>query len=464
MTKRHLGFSTLLLMAISGYVQGQEQNSISVAEERPEYWRYKGKTVLLLGGSDEDNLFQMPEVEKQLDLLKGVGGNYVRCTMSSRDPGNVWPFYFNDSTQLYDLTRWNPEYWNRFENFLEACAKRDIIVQVEVWATFDFYRGNWDVNPFNPKNNRNYTQERARLPLQVATHPTRCDNPFFWSIPMHDNNMPVLYFQQRFVEKLIEHTFNYDNVLYCIDNETSVTAAWGSFWSSYLRSRAREEGKTIHVTEMWDPWDLDHISHRESFDHPELYSFVDISQNNHKRGQEHWDNGLAQIKRLEKNGLLRPVNNIKTYGSDGGRHGGVTKDAIQKFIQSVLFGSAAVRFHRPPSGIGLTSPAQNVLQSTRELTDAITFFEAKPHNDLLMDREENEAYCRALPGEEYLIYFPNGGEISLDFSEEEAKFSVYWLSITDARWHKGKSVKGGQMVTVRTPDNGQWAVVVKKEL
>ena len=166
------------------------------------------------------------------------------------------------------------------------------------WATFDFYRENWNVNPFNPKNNVNYTPERTKLPLWVPTHPVYCDNPFFWSIPHHDNNMPVLQYQQRFVDKLLSYSLDRGNVLYCMDNETSVTAAWGRFWATYIKKKATEAGVTVETTEMWDPWDLDHISHRESFDHPETYSFVDISQNNHQRGQDQWNNGLRQIEKF----------------------------------------------------------------------------------------------------------------------------------------------------------------------
>ena len=58
----------------------------------PCYWEYRGEPGLLLGGSVEDNLFQVESVREQLDLLADCGGNYVRCTMSSRDEGNVWSF------------------------------------------------------------------------------------------------------------------------------------------------------------------------------------------------------------------------------------------------------------------------------------------------------------------------------------------------------------------------------------
>lgn len=41
----------------------------------PRYWQYKGEPVLLLGGTKDDNLFQIPDIEEHLDLLASVGGN-----------------------------------------------------------------------------------------------------------------------------------------------------------------------------------------------------------------------------------------------------------------------------------------------------------------------------------------------------------------------------------------------------
>jgi hypothetical protein len=432
-------------------LSAQNHTGIQVSQEFPQYWEYKGEPMMLLGGSDEDNLFQLSQLQEQLDLLVSVGGNYVRNTMSSRDSGNVWAFYLDPETGLYDLNQWNPEYWRRFRELLELTSEREIVVQVEIWATFDFYRENWDINPFNPKNNTSYTAERTKLPLEVPTHPTYCDNPFFWSIPSHHNNMPLLQYQQAFVDKLLSYSLEYNHILYCIDNETSVTSDWGRFWSEYIQVKAAERGKEVYVTEMWDPWDLDHISHRESFDHPELYAFVEISQNNHQRGQNQWDNGLRQIEKLSSAGMLRPVNNIKTYGNDLGRHGGGTHNGIQSFIRSTLFGSAAVRFHRPTSGLGLGDTAQAVIKSMRMATDRIDFFQAEPYNELLLKRGENAAYCRAVPGKDYLVYFPDAGAVELDVGAAGSGLEVNQLEILTGELTKLKIDEREGIIKLKSP-------------
>lgn len=456
---------TILTAFLISTISLVAQNAIQVSPEFPQYWSYRGKTTLLLGGTVEDNLFQIPNLEEHLDLLQEVGGNYVRNTMSSRDSANIWAFYYNSETAQYDLNRWNDEYWERFEQLLQLTSARGIIVQIEVWATFDFYRDNWTVNPFNPQNNSNYSADRVKLPLEVKTHPTWTENPFFWSVPMQHNNIPVLRYQQKFVDKLLSYALLYDNVLYCIDNETSVTAAWGRFWADYIHKKAKEMGKQVCVTEMWDPHNLAHITHRETFDHPEVYDFVEISQNNHQRGQNHWDNGLAQIERLKMLDNLRPVNNIKVYGSDLGRHGGGTQNGMQSFIRNVLLGSAAVRFHRPNSGLGLGSQAQSVIRSMRDLTDRMgaDFFMAEPHNDLLGERAANEAYCRAVPGKVYAVYFTDGGEVTLNLFNAKEKGQLQWLNVMKSEWSEGPVLNGGQVATLKAPGPGHWVGLLQFE-
>src|SRR5690606_1513678 len=217
---------------------------IKINSKNPYYWDYNGKPTMLLGGSVEDNLFQIPNLTEHLELLTSAGGNYVRNTMSSRDSGDVWPFKQREDGH-YDLDQWEDEYWRRFEHFLHETAERDIIVQIEVWATFDFYQDNWERNPFNPKNNVNYNTQRSKLDESVDSHPIMAENNFFRSVPAQMSIARVLWFQQRFVDKLLSHSLKYGHVLYCIDNETSVTSDWGKYWANYIQKQAKAVGKEV---------------------------------------------------------------------------------------------------------------------------------------------------------------------------------------------------------------------------
>lgn len=448
----------LVMVMACAWTAGEDRAMIDIWKENPAYWSYGGQPVLLLGGSVEDNLFQIDDLDAHLDLLKSVGGNYVRNTMSSRDEGNVWPFKRLDDGR-YDLDGWSDEFWRRFDHFLEATDARDIIVQIEVWATFDYYRDNWEVNPFNPKNNVNYTAEDSGLPLAVPSHPVRTGNNFFWSVPAERNQKNVLHYQQRFVDKMLSYSLRHGNILYCMDNETSVTPAWGAYWSEYIKAKAAEAGVKVHTTEMWDAHDLANPMHNATFDHPETYSFVDVSQNNHQKGQRHWDNAQVQRARVAKH--PRPMNNTKIYGADTG-HFGDTRHGLERFWRNILGGMASARHHRPPSGLGLNELAQANIRSLRMATDAMDFFAAEPHNDLLSDREENEAYCRAEPGRAYLTYFPNGGSVTLDLSAAPGDLKLRWLKVMESAWQGDETIQGGGAVALAAPSADYWAVLIQR--
>jgi len=432
---------------------------IEIYKQNPAYWQYNGKPILLLGGSKDDNLFQIPDLKEHLDLLKSVGGNYIRNTMSSRkDKGFEAQPFKKLPNGKYDLDLWNEEYWRRFENLLKLTSERDIIVQIEVWATFDYYRDHWEVNPFNPKNNINYTVEQTQLPVQVNSHPTRTENNFFWSVPAERNQKTVLKYQQSFVDKMLSYSLQFGNVLYCMDNETSVTPEWGKYWSEYIKAKAKEAGVTAHTTEMWDKWDLAHPQHNPTFDHPETYSFIEISQNNHQKGQTHWDNAQKQRARIAKN--VRPLNNVKIYGADTGRFGN-DRDGMERFWRNIFGGMASARFHRPDSGLGLSDKAQANIRSMRLLTDKMDIFTCEPHNDLLSDRHPNEAYCLANPGKQYAVYFPDGGEVTLDISSLKKPAKLQWLDIMQCRWSAAKPVEAKSRLQLRCPSRRYWAVLIQ---
>jgi hypothetical protein len=42
---------------------------VRISSNRPRYWEHDGELTLLLGGSSEDNLFQVADIEAELDRL-----------------------------------------------------------------------------------------------------------------------------------------------------------------------------------------------------------------------------------------------------------------------------------------------------------------------------------------------------------------------------------------------------------
>ena len=413
----HSSFTSMMLVGIlatvyvHNNVDAQGSDRIRPYEANPYFWQYKGEPILLLGGSWQDNLFNHPEgLEAHLDLLASVGGNYVRNTMSSRTNATeaqtpsladmesgamdnqvldyAWAFARDEATGLYDLNKMGEAYWERFANLLKLTAERDIIVQIELFDRFDYARLPWQFNPFNPRINNTYTTEESGLPEFINTHPGQRENPFFRTVPDLENNTVVLPYQQAFLDKLLSISLPYGNVLYCISNETNESEAWGAFWAQYIRNAAEKAGVEVHVTEMWDSGDLMNPMHLRTINHPERYTFIDISQNNSGSGMQHWTQIQYVREMIQDN--PRPLNNVKIYTFNADYN-----VAIHRWWRNILGGSASARFHRPHPlegvddhekystvGLGLSPLAQAQIRSARYIMNEIGWPNVVPDLDI----------------------------------------------------------------------------------
>lgn len=413
----------------------QAANAIQPYTENPWYWQYEGEPVVLIGASDDENLFQWTgkELTDQLDQIVASGGNYVRNTMSDRDEGNVYAFKEIEEG-LYDLDEWNPEYWNRLEFFLQETNRRDIIVQLTLWGHFDMNEN----HPWHPSSNVNLNSKVMQ------------DEDGFYGGSVYDNNEAILKYQRQYIEKLMSFALQYDNVLYNINNEGSQRSEWDNYWAQFIKKKAAENDKQIHVTSMiFDPSN----SVRHAMTYNDIYSYTDISQNNQDsrggRGPAHYDNIMDWRKKLAADPI--PMNNVKVYGSGDGPNysAGTGLEAVRRFWRNIFAGSASSRFHRPADtwGTGLNDRSRTSLEGMSMLLEEFDIFDARPHNDLLSSFVESqpssmEAYCMANIGEQYAIYFPGGRyTIDLDPWVFMEKMRIKWLNINEGTWTEEEVVK-----------------------
>lgn len=447
------------------------ENAIQPSSEHPFYWEYEGEPVLLIGGSNDDNLFQWTgdRLTEHLDLLVSVGGNYVRNTMSDRDDGNVYAFEQVEDG-AYDLDRWNDEYWDRLMFFLDETDKRGIIVQLTLWDQFDLGDS---AHPWYSSNNVNLADgvidSREDFYNTVAT-----------------NNEEGLGYQHRFIDKLLSIALTYDHVLYNINNESSEGEVWENYWARYINRTAEEMGRDAHVTSMqFDP--SNSVRHAMTF--RDVYSFVEVSQNNQDsrgaRGQGHWENLLNWRKKIASQaGGPMPMNNVKVYGGEDGKNysAGTETEAINRFWRNIFAGCASSRFHRPAEprvwGAGLNERVQTNLKAMDMLLDELDIFSASPHNDLLSYSvaaapSAMEAYVTADIGRQYAVYFPPGRfTVDLDPWIYVDRLRVRWLDIDELSWSEPEIVEvqweGGRedwgdrgTVRLKTPSNRPYVALLE---
>ena len=156
-----------------------------------------------------------------------------------------------------------------------------------------------------------------------------------------------LHYQQKYVGKILSITLSYGNVLYNINNESSEGAIWENYWARHINQIAEKMNRKACVTTMqFDPTN----SVRAAMTFRDIYSFVEISQNNQDsrggRGQGHWDNILYWREKLASHPAgPMPMNNVKVYGAKDGVNysAGAESEAIDRFWRNIFAGCASSR-------------------------------------------------------------------------------------------------------------------------
>ncbi|MBN1676344.1 MAG: hypothetical protein JXR37_35195 [Kiritimatiellae bacterium] len=474
-------------------------NGIRVYARNPWYWEYGGEPVLLLGGSDADNIFQWAgdpdRLTAHLDTLAGAGGNYIRNTMSSRagafpydDTGMAYPFR-KLADGRYDLDQPDEAYWRRLTFFLEETRKRGIVVQHELWDKWAVCGGDaWAVSPWNPANNVNYTLASAtfqKTPPEPKHHGcrTRAEiaHAFFAAVPALNDDPVVLGYQNRYVARMLGITLPYDHVLYQLNNESEFPPEVSNYWAAFIHEQAAGarvyvcDSRRFHPPSEVTPEfrDASNPEHGNVWAHPELYPYTDISQNGGNEGEAHYRNLVWFRAQLAD--APRPINHTKTYlftwpttgVSWKEKHGGSAQLGAERFWRTIFGGGASCRHHRhgPKAGchewggLGLTPAGQTQIRSMRMLTAELDIFRAEPRNDLLSAREENAAYAVAEPGRQYAVYFTGAGsrKVKIDLRAASGALVLKWLDIDRARWRGQEAVPGGETRELQAPDAGQWA-------
>ena len=117
-----------------------------------------------------------------------------------------------------------------------------------------------------------------------------------------------------------------------------------------------------------------------------------------------------------------------------------------------------MRFHRPDSGLGLNDKAVAAIRAARKLESKIPLWSVRPANELLSDRDPNEAYLAADtgPGAAYALYFPAGGAVRVDLSDANGSLTVHWIDIASGEWGPTREVTAGAKILLTPPGPGNW--------
>jgi len=246
----------LLLMGVAATTFGNAQEAVKLDPENPKYLFFRGKPLVLISASEhygsvinrsfDYEKYLADAAEHKMTMTRTF--LLYRELQSARNPSSpckpespdyIAPFVRSgpgkamDGEPAYDLDRWNPEYFERLHRFLDAAAKRGIVVELTVFSN-SYSPDTWALNPLRAENN--------------IQHVGRVD----WQEYITLKDKELVSRQTAYARKIIQETSAYDNVYYEICNEPGggtpghATSADVDAWQEEMARVMREEMRRMN--------------------------------------------------------------------------------------------------------------------------------------------------------------------------------------------------------------------------
>ena len=413
-------------------LRGPAAGPLKVHPDNPRYFTDgTGKAVYLTGSHTWSNVADMGPTDPPepfdfsgcLDWTERLDHNFIRLwawettswdtssvrsiphkatlTVTPHPFARTGPGLALDGKPKFDLTKYDAEYFRRLRSRATAAGQRGIYVSImlfEGWA-LQHAPGAWRSHPFNPKNNVNRIDGDADADgLGVEIHTL--------------TNPQVTALGEAYVRKVVDTVNDLDNVLYEISNENhGHSTDWQYHVIDFIHRYERGKPKQ-HPVGM--TFQYKGGSNRNLFDSP-----ADWISPNREGGYR--DNPPAA------DGSKVILTDTDHLWGIGGNRAWVWK--------SFLRGLNPI-FMDPYDGVVLGSsfdpqwdPIRQSMGHTLKLARQMNLAAAVPKPMLA-----STGYCLASTTgspSEYLVYLPDGGEVSVDLSAASGRLQVRWVRPAD---------------------------------
>jgi len=474
-------FPWIAALLFCSSIQTQAQTFDGPLRVHPLNGRYftdnTGKAIFLTGSHTWEN-FQEIELPGDppfdwngyLDMLQGHHHNFIRLWVWEQAQKTAWtqdlvqfsPLPYRtvrrNGKTLYDLDQWNEDYFKRLRQRVVEAGQRGIYVSVMLFQGWSLNKLNnpgadpWESHPMNPANNVN------GVGVSVKNHFE--DDAELGTLHSMKNG-DVLARQEAYARKVVESLNDLDNVLYEILNEGG-TKDWQYHLIHFVKNIEKGLSKQhpVGMTHAFvvkprmfneDLWNspADWIS---PADEPISFMYPGSSYlENYK--QDPPANAGKKVSILDTDHL---------WG-----HGGPAQWVWKSFLrghQPIFMDpwqNLAGKLDREKTSWmwvkgGISKDDRNYpdweplrlnMGYALGYAERMNLAAMSPRNDLSTTR-----YCLANPGEEYLVYFPEGGTATLDLRGAEGEYEVEWFIPTLNRTMKGpEPLKSGDFQVVEAP-------------
>ncbi len=326
-----------------------------------------------------------------------------------------------DGHPKFDLTKFDPAYFERLRVRVNTASQRGIYVSVMLFEGWGMYHGNrrraasvawaWRAHPFHPDNNINGIDGGG----DVAT-----------GGPHRLGNKSVNAAQGAYIHKVVDTVNDLDNVLYEVINEGG-NKEW-DWWvaktvQEYERTKPKQHpvGITGHGAEGL----VDMLSSPAEWISPgKKDGFGD--------DPPAWDG--KKVSLLDTDHIWGIGGNVAWVWKSFVR--GHNPIFMDPYDNRVL-------------GKGQSDQWDDLRRSlghTHRLAERVNLAAMKPHAELASTK-----YCLADPGVEYVVYLPEGGEATVDLDGTADSFHVEWTHPVEGSTKKAADVSGGGPRVFKSP-------------
>jgi hypothetical protein len=366
------------------------------------------------------------EVTKWTDRFTGNEVKYAEPHPWLRTgPGQA-----NDGGAKFDLTRFNPEYFERLRARVKAAGDRGIYAAVMLFEGWEIqFTDGWPHHPFSGANNVNGIDgdlnrdgsglEYNRLPGGDAAAKR------------------VLEMQLAYVRKVIDTVNDLDNVLYEIANEAhGDSTEWQYFLIREIKEyeAAKPKQHPVGMTFQYKGG-----TNQNLYASPADW----ISPNPGEPNRSYLDNPCADCTSKV---VVSDTDHL--WGHTGGDNIWVWKSFTRGL--NVLFMEELL-----PSPTWQDS-ARQAMGQVRRYAARMNLAAMRPD-----EKSSNTRYALSDPGREYLVFQSNKGEFTVDLSAAKGTFDAEWFNVNADRAVPAKPVQGGGVRTFTTPFPGPAALYLK---
>jgi CubicO group peptidase (beta-lactamase class C family) len=415
------------------------------------------RAVYLTGSHTWNNLVDMPreadapplDYAAYLDFLERHGHNFIRLWAwdstvwdtrangrQAERPGvhrvapHPWrrtgPGEALDGLPKFDLTQFDPAYFQRLRQRVEEAGRRGIYVSVmlfEGWGLMHANRGRaapegwaWRSHPFHPANNiNNLTPPTDASGVTGRVHAL--------------GNEAVNALQAAYIRHVVDTVNDLDNVLFEVINEGGEKDwDWWVVQTIQQYERSKPKRHPVGLT--------GHGAQRVASMLASPADWVSPGRNDgYGEDPPAWN---------ERKPSLLDTDHIWGVG-------GTVDWAWKTFV----------RGHHPlfmdpyqHELLGRGAPAQwdplrRALGQTRRLAQRLNLTRMAPRNELA-----STGYCLADVGRAYVVYLPQGGQATVDLTGASGALAVEWIDPVHGTSTAGQTVRGGGRQRLEAPREG----------